>query len=205
MGLVISGRGSLVTNVGGAPPPPNGRGLIKMAAINYVLLLFLFPLINGSEETSTQDTSEPKTPKLYSIEGSAEVSDNKDPKAWLMDAKVLVDGGRYIGHLKASGDFKIHNIPPGSYLVELAHPNYIFDGVRVDISSKSGKIRARRQNPMKPGSVNSLPYPVRFVTQKQAKFFEKREAWNIMDIAKNPMVTKIIIIINYYNNFRYYF
>lgn len=133
------------------------------------------------------------------------MSDNKDPKAWLMDAKVLVDGGRYIGHLKASGDFKIHNIPPGSYLVELAHPNYIFDGVRVDISSKSGKIRARRQNPMKPGSVNSLPYPVRFVTQKQAKFFEKREAWNIMDIAKNPMVTEIIIIINYYNNFRYYF
>ena len=159
-----------------------------MAAFRYLILFLLYPLVYGSEEVSAQDSSDKNSPKLYTIEGTAEITGNPDIKHLITEAKVLVDGGRYIGHLKASGDFKIHHVPPGSYLVELVHPNYIFEGVRVDISSKSGKIRARKVNPMKPGSVVSLSYPIKFTTKGQAKFFEKREGWNIMDIAKNPMV-----------------
>ena len=168
-----------------------------MAAFQYLILFLLYSLVYGSEEVSAQDSSDKNSPKLYTIEGTAEITGNPDTKHLITEAKVLVDGGRYIGHLKASGDFKIHHVPPGSYLVELVHPNYIFEGVRVDISSKSGKIRARKVNPMKPGSVVSLSYPIKFTTKGQAKFFEKREGWNIMDIAKNPMV-------HIYNNYLVY-
>lgn len=158
-----------------------------MHSVAYLLLLLC--RLGVSEDDLSLDADENKALKLYTIEGSAEIMDGTDPKQWLPQAKILVDGGRYTGHFRASGDFKIHNIPPGSYLVEIVHPNFLFESARVDISSKSGKIRARRVNLLKPGSVSSLPYPLRFQTDEQASFFEKREQLNVLDMLKNPMVS----------------
>ena len=59
----------------------------------------------------------------------------------------------------------------------------------MDISSKSGKIRARKVNLLKAASVASLQYPLQFKTKSQAEFFEKREKWNVLDMLKNPMVS----------------
>lgn len=161
-----------------------------MAAFKGAFLMLFLSQFVSSESVVSPDKDDPKPVKLYSIEGSAEIMDGTDPKSWLPQAKILIDGGKYIGHFRPNGDFKIFNIPPGSYLVEVVHPNFLFEPARVDISSKSGKIRARKVNLLKPGSVSSLSYPLKFQTDQQAPFFEKREEWNIIDILKNPMVRK---------------
>ena len=115
--------------------------------------------------------------------------DGQQSTEWISRTKVVVDGGKFNGFLKQNGEFEIHNIPPGSYLVEVVSPNHVFDPARVDISSKSGKVRARKVNLLKISSVSYLPYPLKFKAEKQAAFFEKREKWNIMDTVKNPMVS----------------
>jgi hypothetical protein len=41
---------------------------------------------------------------------------------------------------RTDGSFVVHDIPSGSYVVEVISPAYKFDPVRVDITSK-GKMR----------------------------------------------------------------
>ena len=126
-------------------------------------------------------------PILQTIEGTVEVV-GQDPREWAAKTRVVVDGGRYYGYLRSTGEFKIYNVPPGSYLVEVISPNFAFVPARVDISSKTGKIRSRTVNLLKAVSGTHLPYPLQFKVEKQAEFFEKREQWNILDSLKNPMV-----------------
>ena len=109
---------------------------------------------------------------------------------WQSDTSILVDSGVYKGFLKADGTFSVNNIPSGSYVVEVASPNYLFERFRVDIN-KGGKIRARQLNLLQPKAVHVVPYPLRFVAAKQAPFFEIREQWKVTDFLFNPMVNFI--------------
>lgn len=164
--------------------------MYNIAHLSVLILLFVPQCICQVKQSSSQGDPSPQKgdpQKLYTIEGRIEVT-GVDIKIWAPKTRILIDGGRYVGYLKSTGEFKIHNIPPGTYLVEVTTPNYIFEPARVDISSKSGKIRARKVNVLKPNSVLSLQYPLKFKTEQQASFFEKREPWNVLDIVKNPMV-----------------
>lgn len=128
---------------------------------------------------------------LQKIEGKVQVV-SKDPEEWMHVTKVCLNGGEYCGFLKSSGEFVIHNVPPGTYLVEVYSPNFDFESVRVDISSKNGKIRAREVNLLKSTAVSHIPYPLKFKAEKQAIFFEKRESWNLISTLKNPMVLLMV-------------
>lgn len=112
---------------------------------------------------------------------------------WMSDASILVNGGEYKGFLKADGTFAVTGIPSGSHVVEVAAANYDFERYRVDIT-KAGKIRARRLNFLQPNAVQVVPYPLRFVSTKQASFFEIREQWKVTDALFNPMVCQITLI-----------
>ena len=151
-----------------------------MSWIQVLVIGYLVAFCHGSDDDS---------PILRSIEGKVEVEGLGTAEALTTNSAVVVDGGRYIGFLKHSGEFEIVDVPPGTYLVEVISPNYVFDPVRVDISAKSGKIRARKVDLLKMSSVSHLPYPLRFKSSKPAQFFEKREQWNIVDTLKNPTVS----------------
>lgn len=65
-----------------------------------------------------------------------------------------------LGFVKRDGSFAVHNVPSGSYVVEVLHPEYAFEPVRVEINSK-GKFRARKVNHIQTSLVNQVPYPLR--------------------------------------------
>ena len=46
-------------------------------------------------------------------------------------------------------------LSPGSYLVEVDNPEYVYEDIRIDINFK-GKHRARKNNPVQPNQV--VPY-----------------------------------------------
>ena len=95
---------------------------------------------------------------------------------WMLVTQVCLDGGEYCGFLKSSGDFVIHNVPPGSYLVQVFSPNYVFDPVRVDISSKNGKIRARRVNLLKSSAVSQFPIHFDFKQRNRQNSLKRERA-----------------------------
>lgn len=180
--------------------------LMTMASDWLTVFLLLYLLIRRSSSDITSQkvdkgTSSPSNPKpdiLQKVEGKVQVN-SETSDDWMLVTQVCLDGGEYCGFLKSSGDFVIHNVPPGSYLVQVFSPNYVFDPVRVDISSKNGKIRARRVNLLKSSAVSQLSYPLRFQAEEQAKFFEKRESWSLLSTLKNPMVVHIAWLAPVYN------
>ena len=162
-----------------------------------LLLLFFCSLLLSlcsSETEESSGTAESTGPLLQTIEGRISI-DGAESDDWLWQTTVSVDGGRYRGFLKAGGEFEIHGVPPGSYLVEVVSRNYVFEPARVDISSKSGKLRARKVNVLKSTSVQNMPYPLKFKASKRAEFFEKREPWSIINTLKNPMVCVYILLV----------
>jgi hypothetical protein len=151
--------------------------------------ILLFLRSSAAEEPS--DAAESTGLLLQTIEGKVTIDGAKSEK-WLTTTFVSVDGGRYHGFLKANGEFEIHGVVPGSYLVEVVAENYVFEPQRVDISSKSGRVRARKANFLNSKTIDHLPYPLKFRTGNQAEFFEKREPWSIISTLKNPMVLLLV-------------
>uniref|UniRef100_A0A7M5UF63 ER membrane protein complex subunit 7 beta-sandwich domain-containing protein n=2 Tax=Clytia hemisphaerica TaxID=252671 RepID=A0A7M5UF63_9CNID len=156
----------------------------KFSTISFVFFL-LFQTSNCNESESS--------PLLFKIEGKVSVSkDRSRPTDWQSETSILVDSGAYKGFLKSDGTFVINNIPSGSYIVEVASANYLFDRFRVDIN-KGGKIRARQLNLLQPKAVHVVPYPLRFVASKPAPFFEIRETMKVTDFLFNPMVIMMVL------------
>lgn len=153
-----------------------------------VILLFQLLLQLCFSASPDEGAGGTRSDILQKIEGTVLVKNSGGSDDWMAATKVCLDGGEYCGFLKSSGDFVIHNVPPGSYLVEVISPNYAFVSVRVDISSKSGKIRARQVNLLKSTAVTQVNYPLQFSAEEQAPFFVKREAWSLLSTLKNPMV-----------------
>ncbi|XP_060119231.1 ER membrane protein complex subunit 7 [Heteronotia binoei] len=127
----------------------------------------------------------------FKIEGRAVVPGVK-PQDWIAGARVLVDGEEHVGFLKTDGSFVVHDIPSGSYVVEVISPAYKFEPVRVDITSK-GKMRARYVNYIKTSEVVRLPYPLQMKSSGPPSYFIKRESWGWTDFLMNPMVMMMIL------------
>ncbi len=124
-------------------------------------------------------------PSTYCIEGKVTTTLKNDG---LAETLISVDGGKFHGFPNSDSKFSVCDVPPGSYLVEVVSPNDVFEPVRVDVSGKSGKIRARKAFILKTKTVSPLPYPISFKMEAKTQFFKKREPWNVLSILKNPMV-----------------
>ncbi|KAI0237691.1 ER membrane protein complex subunit 7 [Lamellibrachia satsuma] len=127
----------------------------------------------------------------FKLEGKVTVPFTTE-QDWIATTRILLDGGQFLGFLKSDGSFSVNNVPSGSYVVEVAHPTYAFDAIRVDINSK-GKMRARRLNNVQTSSVQTVSYPLRFKARGRATYFQQREQWRITDILMNPMVMMMLL------------
>nr|XP_013796322.1 PREDICTED: ER membrane protein complex subunit 7 [Apteryx mantelli mantelli] len=93
---------------------------------------------------------------------------------------------------RTDGSFVVHDIPSGSYVVEVISPAHKFEPVRVDITSK-GKMRARYVNYIKTSEVVRLPYPLQMKSSGPPSYFIKRESWGWTDFLMNPMVMMMVL------------
>uniref|UniRef100_A0A8B9MXI9 Endoplasmic reticulum membrane protein complex subunit 7 n=1 Tax=Accipiter nisus TaxID=211598 RepID=A0A8B9MXI9_9AVES len=146
----------------------------------------------GSEAAGTAESPGGAGPgERFKIEGRAVVPGVK-PQDWIAGARVLVDGEEHVGFLKTDGSFVVHDVPSGSYVVEVISPAHKFEPVRVDITSK-GKMRARYVNYIKTSEVVRLPYPLQMKSSGPPSYFIKRESWGWTDFLMNPMVMMMVL------------
>ncbi|XP_062514087.1 ER membrane protein complex subunit 7-like [Corticium candelabrum] len=130
---------------------------------------------------------------LFKIEGKIVIQGAKIEE-WSHQTRILVNGGEFVGFVRSDGMFTVSNVPPGSHLVEVSSPNYMFEMARVEISSKSkGKMRARKVDNVQPSKVDAIPYPLRLKTKGRAEYFEKREEWRLKDALANPMMLMMVL------------
>jgi len=127
----------------------------------------------------------------YKIEGKVTPPDNPAPD-WLSVTSVTLDGGKRRAFLRDDHSFVFQGLAPGSYLVEVDNPEYVYEDIRIDINSK-GKHRARKNNPVQPNQVTQLPYPVKAKPLGKFRYYEKREEWKITDVLFNPMLMMMVM------------
>ncbi|XP_033743347.1 ER membrane protein complex subunit 7-like [Pecten maximus] len=158
---------------------------------NYIALYGLIVAINLICSVLCDESIDSETIGLFRIDGKVDLVSYRD-KDWMMQTRVMVDGGNYVGLLRSDGSFTINGVPSGSYVVEVSHPNFIFDAARVDITSK-GKMRARRVNYLQPSLVKNIQYPLEIKERMKANYFQTREQWRFQDFLMNPMVLTMVL------------
>ncbi|XP_004924239.1 ER membrane protein complex subunit 7 [Bombyx mori] len=126
------------------------------------------------------------------IEGRVFPPEDPNNSNWQLDTRVHVNGGEYIGFVREDGTFVVHNLPSGSYVVEIVHPDYMYEPVRVEINSK-GKYRARKVNYVQTSQVIQVPYPLRMKPVTKFRYFQVREQWRLTDFLFNPMVVMMVL------------
>ncbi|XP_056648266.1 ER membrane protein complex subunit 7 [Diorhabda sublineata] len=157
-------------------------------SIPVILLLFF----TSSIKTETNIEEENDTAR-YIIEGRAfPIAETQNKPNWQATTRIHVNGGEYIGFIKKDGSFTIHNVPAGSYIVEVLHPEYTFEPARVEINSK-GKFRARKVNHIKTSEVIVVPYPLRMKALGKTRYFQVREQWRVTDLLFNPMIMMMVL------------
>ncbi|XP_033743346.1 ER membrane protein complex subunit 7-like [Pecten maximus] len=129
--------------------------------------------------------------ELYTLEGKVELL-SANNTAWICQTQVLVDGGKYRGFIRTDGQFTIHGLPNGVYVVEVTHPLYEFSPARVHIF-RDGRKRASKLDLIQPNQIRQIKYPLQFREIKKSRFFEERSSLKLEDIIHNPMVVTVLL------------
>lgn len=138
-----------------------------MLNVQFLCCLFFLQGVLCAESSIEDDNST----GLYVIEGKVfPLSDySTHQQNWQANTRIHVNGGELLGFVKKDGSFVVHNVPSGSYIVEVLNPEYTFEPVRVEINSK-GKYRARKVNHIQTSQVRFYGLEFFFyITAKQIK------------------------------------
>ncbi|KAF7265636.1 ER membrane protein complex subunit 7 [Rhynchophorus ferrugineus] len=162
--------------------------MFKYLVLSFVVVISLIYEIYG-ETGIVEDNGSSK----YIIEGRIfPLSDYQTSNTnWQSATRVHVNGGQHIGFVKRDGSFIVNNVQSGSYVVEVLHPDYTFEPVRVEINSK-GKFRARKVNHIQTSLVTQVPYPLKIKALGKTRYFQVREQWHITDVLFNPMIMMMV-------------
>jgi len=149
-------------------------------------LAVLCGLVASSEDLATQSKN------LFAVEGDVIFPASSRGNKWAADTRVLLNHGQHMGFVREDGSFVVDNVPSGSYVVQIENVDFVFEPIRVDITSK-GKMRARKLSVLQPNTVHQLPYPLKMTAHGSTRYFRKREEWRVTDLLANPMVLMLVL------------
>lgn len=163
-----------------------------MVVLQTLILNFGF-LITYTLGISDNEVNSPKDIQFASITGKVFPLEEQWPVLnWQDDTNVHLKGANQKAFLREDGSFMFSYVPPGSYILEVTNPHYVYEPVRVEINSK-GKIRARKVNYIQTSQVIQVPYPLKMKPFGLTRFFQLREQWRITDFLFNPMVLMMVL------------
>uniref|UniRef100_A0A8R1DS17 DUF2012 domain-containing protein n=1 Tax=Caenorhabditis japonica TaxID=281687 RepID=A0A8R1DS17_CAEJA len=128
----------------------------------------------------------------FSVEGEVSFPPTKTCSGWSAGARILLNHGQYSGFVLQDCTFRVDHVPSGTYIVQVENTDFLFEPIRVDITSK-GKMRARKLTILQPNTVNTLNYPLKIAARGPMRFFKKREEWRVTDMLFSPMVLMIAV------------
>lgn len=155
--------------------------------LDFTVIVFVLGFAHAVQSEVDEVTTE-----LYSVEGKVFPPDSHVTSNWQVSTRVFMNGGDFVGFLKEDGTFTVNNVPSGSYVIEVANPDYVYEPVRVEINSK-GKYRARKVNYIQTSQVLQVSYPLKMKPLKHIRYFQVREQWRVTDFLFSPMVLMMIL------------
>jgi len=134
-------------------------------------------------------------PLLVSLVSCATITgklkDNPYEAPEFIGLQVVLDDG-YTGFITKDGSFNVHQVPVGTYVLNVVGSKLTYPPVRVDVGN-SGSVRARKLNILSLKEKELLPYPLELEPIAKTPYFQKRETFSIFDQLKNPMVLFMVL------------
>lgn len=106
----------------------------------------------------------------------------------LTSATITLNQGEYETILRQDNSFIFHNIPGGTYTVDVSHPVWVFGQVKIELNAeKNGRVRAIMYK--FPGADRDIiDYPLVLSPLGNTNYFKPRPAFSIMSLFANPMI-----------------
>jgi len=106
---------------------------------------------------------------------------------------VLDDGSNYYGSITRDGSFVIPDVPEGTYILNVAARNHLFDQYRIDIVDSLSPPEVRPYLPGTPllSTANSpvtIVYPLKVHPRYRNEYFVPKQSFNVMGMLQNPMI-----------------
>eukprot|EP01113_Clastostelium_recurvatum_P025362 TRINITY_DN3050_c0_g1_i1.p1 TRINITY_DN3050_c0_g1~~TRINITY_DN3050_c0_g1_i1.p1 ORF type:complete len:206 (-),score=36.51 TRINITY_DN3050_c0_g1_i1:6-623(-) len=123
--------------------------------------------------------------KTYTIEGKLKVSITPDVVVSVRGP----DGRQYTGLPRGDGVFKVRGLASGDgYILEVRATKYVFDTVKIDISSQEDKLRAMKLTNITEVRIN---YPLELSPLGTITPFKPRQPYDFTSILRNPMILMV--------------
>eukprot|EP00457_Paulinella_chromatophora_P016044 gb/GEZN01016765.1/.p1 GENE.gb/GEZN01016765.1/~~gb/GEZN01016765.1/.p1 ORF type:complete len:199 (-),score=33.75 gb/GEZN01016765.1/:206-802(-) len=123
--------------------------------------------------------------KVFSIEGNIKLPKSEKPSF----ARVVLNGGEYTGLVRHNGNFVIHDLPRGNYVLDVHYTGYMFSQLSVSLSPESAGAEVKASTV---GRNDRLAYPLSIRPVRQLQYFQVRPPIQYMSYLKNPMVIMMI-------------
>jgi ER membrane protein complex subunit 7 len=106
--------------------------------------------------------------------------------------RISVNHGAYMTYSRRDGNFTVHDVPPGIYLIDVHSPNYHFSQVKCQYKPEAideGKPVFSCLEYLYPGSPKQVVDKLLVITAVATyDYFEVKRGFSILSILKNPMV-----------------
>jgi len=134
--------------------------------------------------------------EVYDVEGSIRLPSPTLLRS-LHQTRVQLNSGDYSADVRNNGQFIIHSVPAGSYILELVSIDYVFPLYKVDISVKvKNKISVSLHTPnsaLNPGlPFTKTSYPLQISPISSANYFQLREGFSLSSLLKQPMALMMV-------------
>ncbi|KAI7868145.1 hypothetical protein BDF14DRAFT_1796773 [Spinellus fusiger] len=115
--------------------------------------------------------------------------DSRLPTSTLLrtNTRVTLNGQAYTTLVDISGEFVLHNVAPGSYLLEIHSIDYIFPKLRVDVTENTVQAAYTVTGGAWDTRGALMQHPLEIRSLAKADYFIEKQNFQIMGILKNPM------------------
>ncbi|KAL4068188.1 hypothetical protein J3A83DRAFT_4257172 [Scleroderma citrinum] len=110
--------------------------------------------------------------------------------------KVLLDAGHYSARVTRNGNFTIPGVDSGTYVLSVLSHDYIFDQLRIDISSPSALPEIKSHvfgTPLLSPAAVPLPYPITLTPRAKNNYFKPRNSFSVLTMFQNPMMVLMLV------------
>eukprot|EP01125_Pyxidicula_operculata_P021745 TRINITY_DN8606_c0_g1_i1.p1 TRINITY_DN8606_c0_g1~~TRINITY_DN8606_c0_g1_i1.p1 ORF type:complete len:216 (-),score=32.23 TRINITY_DN8606_c0_g1_i1:4-651(-) len=156
--------------------------------MNKVLIPFFLVLVFFLSTGSAEDAEEIKT---YQIEGKVRLRimlpngtiygptySTAERKTVHSKINLYLHGNRveYNSYVREDGNFVIHDVLPGAYMLEALSPHFKFEPIRVEVSKRNnGRVRVTKLT-----SNTGLAYPIVLSPYTPSVYFEAERQLNLV-------------------------
>lgn len=129
------------------------------------------------------DSASARQPDGYIVDGRVKLGVGMDALSRKSSIKVVLNGGQKVTFVHANGYFAMLGVAPGTHLLEVVAPGYLFPPVRLDVSERlHGQVHAVFTETRR-----ILPEPLTLEPEKAEFYYEKRAPLSLTGLLKSPM------------------